>query len=356
MRAPRRDACPTFDAWPWRACWHAMRLPGPQPRKRPPSLRQAPFPRPATWTPSRSARTATGPGSTRWPAVGRRSCNRIDWKASGPHPRSPRFPANGAISTPRWRPTVRSSSSAPTGLIMSAGGPSARRENVRRPRSRRVWQPPVASRSGRLGLGRARPLAGGRQRRHAYLLAQRRAGRKRLLPASRCRDANVPSDAVAASRLASTRRPVAVVIGPREADERDPAVAPDESFVVFGSRSCRPASPNSGSSSRFAPATNRATVDLGDGVNHDGAEGPHLGPDGRTVYFDSTATFAVDYPRTRTRTLQDPAARPPLGQRQQPSLVVVAGALDRCPCSLKPLADGPETAHSARGELLDSPP
>ena len=101
------------------------------------------------------------------------------------------------------------------------------------------------------------------------------------------------------------QRPVPVVIGPRQADERDPAVAADESFIVFSTKN-PPGKPEARlviafrSGERWGDA-----VDLGDGVNHDGAEGPHLGPDGLTIYFDSTATFQVDYPRTRSRTLQD---------------------------------------------------
>ena len=48
-----------------------------------------------------------------------------------------------------------------------------------------------------------------------------------------------------------------------------------------------------------------APIDRGDGVNHEGAEGPHLGPDGRTIYFDSTATFVAPFPRTRAQTERD---------------------------------------------------
>ena len=99
--------------------------------------------------------------------------------------------------------------------------------------------------------------------------------------------------------------PVAVAIGPREADERDPAVAPDESFVVFSTRR-PPAQPEARLViSLRAGGRWGAPQDLGDAVNHDGAEGPHLGPDGRTVYFDSTATFVAPFPRTRAQTQQD---------------------------------------------------
>ncbi len=101
------------------------------------------------------------------------------------------------------------------------------------------------------------------------------------------------------------QRPVPVVIGPHEADERDPAVAPDESFVVFSMK--RPPGQPDG---RLVIALRSgdhwgAPIDLGDAVNRDGAEGPHLGPDGRTIFIDSTATFEAAYPRTRAQTTQD---------------------------------------------------
>lgn len=99
--------------------------------------------------------------------------------------------------------------------------------------------------------------------------------------------------------------PEAVTIGPREADERDPAVAPDESFVVFSTKH-----PPAQTEARLVISLRvdgrwSPPVDLGDGVNHDGAEGPHLGPDGRTIYFDSTATFTAPFPRTRAQTERD---------------------------------------------------
>ena len=99
--------------------------------------------------------------------------------------------------------------------------------------------------------------------------------------------------------------PEAVTIGPRDADERDPAVAPDESFIVFSTKQ-----PSRQAESRLVISLRTeghwgAPIDLGDGVNHDGAEGPHLGPDGRTIFFDSTATFVAPFPRTRAQTEQD---------------------------------------------------
>ncbi len=99
--------------------------------------------------------------------------------------------------------------------------------------------------------------------------------------------------------------PVPVVIGPHEADERDPAVAPDESFVVFSTKR-PPDKPDGRLVIAFRTADHWGEpIDLGDAVNHDGAEGPHLGPDGRTIYVDSTATFEAGFPRTRARTQQD---------------------------------------------------
>jgi hypothetical protein len=93
-------------------------------------------------------------------------------------------------------------------------------------------------------------------------------------------------------------RPVEIVIGPETADERDPAVSPDERFIVFGANYGPKGAPD-----RLHIAFREGDhwgklIDLGDAVNHDGAEGPHLGPGGRTLYFDSAASTPVDYPRT----------------------------------------------------------
>lgn len=83
--------------------------------------------------------------------------------------------------------------------------------------------------------------------------------------------------------------PTSVVIGPSGADERDPAVAPDESFMVF-SANYGP----KGQANRLYISFRRegrwgAPIDLGDKINHDGAEGPHLGAGATSIYFDSTA-------------------------------------------------------------------
>jgi len=81
--------------------------------------------------------------------------------------------------------------------------------------------------------------------------------------------------------------PTPVTIGPPAADERDPAVAADESYMVLNA-----AYGPKGSDHRlyivFREAGRWGTpIDLGPAVNHDGAEGPHLGPGGREVYYDS---------------------------------------------------------------------
>jgi hypothetical protein len=99
--------------------------------------------------------------------------------------------------------------------------------------------------------------------------------------------------------------PEPVVIGPREADERDPAVAPDESFIVFSTKR-PPARPDGRLVIAFRSGDHWGEpTDLGDAVNRDGAEGPHLGPDGRTVYIDNTTTFEAATPRSREQTERD---------------------------------------------------
>jgi hypothetical protein len=79
--------------------------------------------------------------------------------------------------------------------------------------------------------------------------------------------------------------PVRVAIGPDSVDERDPAVAPDERFVVFSTGL-------KGGPNRLQIAFREggrwgAPVDLGPEVNRDGAEGPHIGPGGCGITFDA---------------------------------------------------------------------
>jgi Tol biopolymer transport system component len=80
--------------------------------------------------------------------------------------------------------------------------------------------------------------------------------------------------------------PVPVAIGPESADERDPAIAPDESFLVFSANSRGKGQPNR-LQIVFRKGHNwGAPIDLGDDVNREGAQGPHLGPDRCTIYYD----------------------------------------------------------------------
>jgi hypothetical protein len=80
--------------------------------------------------------------------------------------------------------------------------------------------------------------------------------------------------------------PVPVAIGPESADERDPAVAPDESFLVFSANYRGKGQPNRLQIVFRSGHNWGAPIDLGDDLNHDGAEGPHLGPDRCTIYYD----------------------------------------------------------------------
>lgn len=82
--------------------------------------------------------------------------------------------------------------------------------------------------------------------------------------------------------------PVVVTLGGPQAVIRDPAVAPDESFIVFSmSRSDSQQPPRLAIAFREHDGWG-TPVDLGDGVNDSGyALGAQLGPDHRTLYFYS---------------------------------------------------------------------
>ncbi|MET3667244.1 hypothetical protein [Caulobacter sp. 1776] len=84
-----------------------------------------------------------------------------------------------------------------------------------------------------------------------------------------------------------------VALGPSSADERDPAVAPDESFMVFSANYGPKGQANRLYISFRRDGRWEEPIDLGDKVNHDGAEGPHLGAGATSVYFDSTAPVAA---------------------------------------------------------------
>lgn len=88
--------------------------------------------------------------------------------------------------------------------------------------------------------------------------------------------------------------------------ELDPAIAPDESFIVFDANT--PSSPDHDRlfiAFREGDAWGKP-VDLGDAINaHDDPWGAHLGADHRTLYFSSTRSQPTAFPRTREQAEQD---------------------------------------------------
>jgi Tol biopolymer transport system component len=93
--------------------------------------------------------------------------------------------------------------------------------------------------------------------------------------------------------------PVRVSLGDASSEDVDPAIAPDQSFIVFSQRHPQKADRN-----RLQIAFRHGDgwgipVDLGDVVN--GASGnieARLGTDGRTLYFSSPRNEPESYPRT----------------------------------------------------------
>lgn len=99
--------------------------------------------------------------------------------------------------------------------------------------------------------------------------------------------------------------PVAVGLGTPESHELDPAIAPDESFIVFDANYADKSGPD-----RLYIAFRDGDhwgkpIDLGSRVNGHGPWGSHLGPDHRTLYFSSTRSTRVSYPRSRAQAEQD---------------------------------------------------
>jgi len=100
--------------------------------------------------------------------------------------------------------------------------------------------------------------------------------------------------------------PVRVALQAPGTHELDPAIAPDESFIVFDANT-----PSSPDHDRLFIAFREggvwsAPVDLGDGINaHNDPWGAHLGADHRTLYFSSTRSLPTTFPRTRAQAEQD---------------------------------------------------
>lgn len=102
--------------------------------------------------------------------------------------------------------------------------------------------------------------------------------------------------------------PVPVELGDASAHKLDPAVAPDESFIVFDANYTGKDDPD-----RLYIAFREGSgwgkpMDLGKDINVKSPWGSHLGPDGRTLYFSSARSIPVHYPRTPQQA-QDDIAR-----------------------------------------------
>lgn len=101
--------------------------------------------------------------------------------------------------------------------------------------------------------------------------------------------------------------PVQVALGDAAAHKLDPAVAPDESFIVFDANFAGKDDPD-----RLYIAFREGDgwgkpIDLGKDINVKSPWGSHLGPDHRTLYFSSTRSMPVHYPRTQAQAEQDVA-------------------------------------------------
>lgn len=99
--------------------------------------------------------------------------------------------------------------------------------------------------------------------------------------------------------------PQRLALGDPAAHELDPAIAPDQSFVVFDANYADKNKPDH----LYIAFRNgdgwSAPIDLGDAVDRYQPWGSHLGPDGRTLYFTSNYATKVDYPRSSMQARQD---------------------------------------------------
>lgn len=99
--------------------------------------------------------------------------------------------------------------------------------------------------------------------------------------------------------------PVEVALGDSTAHKLDPAVAPDESFIVFDANYAGKDQPDRLYISFRDGNGWGAPIDLGDEVNRGAPWGSHLGPDHRTLYFSSPRAVPVHYPRSAAQAAQD---------------------------------------------------
>jgi len=91
-----------------------------------------------------------------------------------------------------------------------------------------------------------------------------------------------------------------------EQSDVDPAVAPDQSFLIFGSRRA-PATASMDLFVAFRDGVGWGVPQwLGERVNSSGSDAePRLSPDLSTLYFSSERSQPVSYPRTREQTAAD---------------------------------------------------
>ena len=101
--------------------------------------------------------------------------------------------------------------------------------------------------------------------------------------------------------------PLQQTLGDPAMQQVDPAVAPDESFIVFSAKH-----PDTDEHERLYIAFREGTgwgaaIDLGAPVNLDGNDSneSRLAPDGRTLYFTSDRQGAIHYPRTSAQAEAD---------------------------------------------------
>lgn len=100
-----------------------------------------------------------------------------------------------------------------------------------------------------------------------------------------------------------------VTFGVTGNQEVDPAVAPDESFLVFAAAKAGSDAPErlyiAFRTAGGPIATWGKPVDLGDGVNVATTNGPRLGSDHRTLYFSSDRVTPTKFPRTHDQAVAD---------------------------------------------------
>lgn len=99
--------------------------------------------------------------------------------------------------------------------------------------------------------------------------------------------------------------PQRLALGDPAAHELDPAIAPDQSFMVFDADYAGKDKPDRLYMVFREGSTWSTPIDLGDAVNRYEPWGSHLGPDGRTLYFTSNYTAKVSYPRSPAQARAD---------------------------------------------------